>query len=165
MAVPYIILGPCTIVWKDWTFLTTEDGVHIRNTESWEPISTDAYGQMPAGLMFLGKQASISFTAVDISTLASASTGVFVEGLGMSVKTGTLMLDAIGACMSSYADEITITDASLGVWTAGKAFPLDPERLLLSAVQELRLPFTFHLLKDGSGDIFSTVPSTFQASS
>jgi len=88
----------------------------------------------------------------------------FIEGLLFSLKTGATLLASVGATVrTTYTDELTITDGDAQDWVAAVAFPLDPAQIIMSSVQEIRMPIVFRCLRDVNGDVFSSVPALYQA--
>ena len=168
MAMAYTVKGPCTIVWgavTRLTFTSTLEGVILRPTEQWNPVSSDKYGQMIAALIHSGKMCDVEFTCMDPEGVFDLKANDdFIEGLLFSLKTGATLLASVGATVrTTYTDELTITDGDAQDWVAAVAFPLDPAQIIMSSVQEIRMPIVFRCLRDVNGDVFSSVPALYQA--
>lgn len=143
--------GPCAIVWGGNDIGVTKAGVIIRSTPNWIPIIDDEHGAEPADYIWAGKIITVECIGMheDLITIADPFVNVF--------GSGKVVGEHIGQSTTHYALAITERDGT-SVWGAAHTEPV-PSELLLTATQELRIPLTFMILLDSSGQLFNAVPS------
>lgn len=156
----YRVPGPC-VVWfgtpTPKSLGVSKSGVTIRARTGWAPITDDAHGTEPADFIYTGKSVQVEIAALDVALLKAAALWYTYGGLFGSTSNGLL---AIGALASVLGQQLNIVEREGSyTWTALKAVPLDPDALMLAAINEETIPVTFLITHDTNGKLFSVLPS------
>jgi len=147
-----IVPGPCTIHWAGNDLGATKSGIVIRATVTWEPITYDGTGGVPADFLLTAKECTVETVLVEPDKIKAAAP--WIDKL--------LKFDLPGRLGSDEAGKLEIYhrgDANPS-WVADKTIPRISSNIMLSSTQEFQLGVSFLVIPqwvDDHWELFSKV--------
>ncbi len=169
MAPVYRVPGPCTISWGVATPTSlgmTKEGIRIRPTTQWRPITDDEHGTEPADFIFTGKSCVVECILVNMTQVAAADPyiGKLLENVDGSGNSVVGMMTHSGDTSPSSGDDLSrelwiVERDGTTTWKAYHATPTEPSAIILSAVQEDQIPIAFLINPDVNNKLFYALPA------